>query len=161
MNQTEPNSRELRAIEYLCGLERGLTLYEKNLEPRLRSMNDMLRKYRMAKSYFSKVVTELFESLPPRTLLHLKRLNEHSELVFRSKTMATRSGDCRVVLDKDIVTLANYALSNQCCFCLKEGRDIKNCELRKALLNIIPLDDVEDSALCGYTDITKNCDLEE
>lgn len=159
--QTEPNSRELRAIEYLSGLEKGLSLYEKDLEPRLREMTDMLRKYRMAKTYFGKVIIEIFESLPPRTLLHLRRLNEHSELVFRSKNIATRSGDCRVVLDKDLVTLANCAITNECCMCLKEGREIKNCEIRKALMNIIPLDTTNDNALCGYTDISKNCELEK
>lgn len=161
IREKEASSRELHAIEYIAALDKRMADGERHLEERLKMVPDLWRQYRIARSALGKIVDGLYKTMELRALARLMRMNENSELVFRPRSPLNNATDARVVLDKDLSTLVTYVLQNKCCFCLCEGKDIKNCDLRKALMNIIPLGNVDDGALCGYTDAASSDALSE
>ena len=101
----EANARELRAIEYIGALDARLTLNEKYLEPRLRSVPDLYRQYRIAKVATEKVIDGLYSTMDQKSLLYLRRVSENSELIFRPKSVLNDATDSQVVLKKDLLTL--------------------------------------------------------
>ena len=161
IKEKEASSRELHAIEYIAALDKRMNDGERHLEERLKMVPDLWRQYRIARTAIDKVVEGLYKTMELRALYRLMRMSDNSELVFRPRSPLNDATDARVVLDKDLSVLVTHVLQNKCCFCLNEGKDVKNCELRKALMNIIPLSDVNDGALCGYTDAASSDSLSE
>ena len=157
----EANARELRAIEYIGALDARLTLNEKYLEPRLRSVPDLYRQYRIAKVATEKVIDGLYSTMDQKSLLYLRRVCENSELIFRPKSVLNDATDTQVVLTKDLLTLVGAVADSCCSLCIRTGREIKNCQIRKALMNIAPLNNITDSALCEYTDASKDFIMED
>jgi hypothetical protein len=148
--RTETSSRELHAIEYVAGIDARLVESEKYLEKRLRSVPDLYRQYRIARVATEKVLNGLYSTMTPRALNHLTRMNQQSEIVFRPKSILNKSTDSQVVLTKDLKVLIREALSSKCSMCMGAPGEIKECELRKALLNVAPLKDIREGSLCGY-----------
>lgn len=160
--RTEANSREIRAIEYIAGLEARIIGDEKYVEKRLKSVPDLWRQYRIVSTAITKVVDGLYDTLEPNVLHRMRRLCDHAEVVFRTRSPLNKSTDTAIVLEKDINVVINAAMESRCAICLKEGSDIKKCELRKALMNIAPPSDLEKSgSLCPYSYVAAHCDLGE
>ena len=161
VKRTEANSREIRAIEYAAGLDMQLPSDGGYLKERLKSVPDLWRQYRIAKVAIDKVVEGLYETLPTKTLLRLNRLCTQGEIIFRPKSTLNKSTDTQIVLDKDLKVLINAAMGSKCAFCVKTGKESRKCELRNALMNIVPPDYIDNGLLCDYAVVAANCDLED
>lgn len=157
IRRTDANSREVRAIELIAGLDARLNNDEKYIEERLRSVPGLWRKYRIAKAFTERVIDGLYATLTPRVLLRLQRLCTNGEIVFRPRSPLNASTDTHIVLESDLKKLVNTAMCAECAMCLKCGSEIKNCELRKTLVNVAPPSKIaEGSSLCEYSSVAVN-----
>lgn len=160
IRKTEANSREIHAIEFIAGLDNRLAKDGKYLENRLRSVPDLWRQYRIAKTATEKVIDGLYETLEPKVLARLTRLCTFGEVYFRYESPVNKATDAQLVLDKDIDVLVNTAMSSTCAFCMKTGTEIKECELRRSLMNIAPPTVLfEGSSLCEYAAVAHDNEL--
>ena len=150
IERTEMSSRELHAAEYIASLDLRLYDGERHLEKRLRSVPDLWRQYRIARSAIEKVIDGLYDTMPLHTLAHFKAVSTNIEVILRPKSVLNNSTNSQVVLNKDIITLVNHCIESECSMCLKTKGEIKKCKLRKALMNIAPVTDVGFSSLCEY-----------
>ena len=151
-NRIEASSREIRAIEFLAELDKILADSGESLESRLRSVPDLYRQYRIAQAAMTKVINGLYDSLPRKTLLKMQRTCETSELVVRPRSILSKFSDTKVVLSEDMDILVNAAMSSRCAFCIESGEKVKQCKLRKALIDITPPEKLgDDKSLCEYT----------
>ena len=149
--EMDHNSRELHAIEYIAALDRRLADSKKPLEKRLRSVPDLWRQYRIAETAVSKTLDGLYSTMTLSGLDHMLRVCEKSEVILRPKSVLNASLDSQVIRTKDLVILIQAALNSHCSMCMNTGFEIKQCELRKALMNVAPLVEVDpNTSLCGY-----------
>lgn len=147
----EHNSRELHAIEFIAALDKRLADGKKPLEKRLRSVPDLWRQYRIAETALGKTLDGLYSTMTPRGLNHMLRVCEGSEVILRPRSVLNSSLDSQVILTKDLVVILQAALNSHCSMCMNTGSEVKQCELRKALMNVAPLVEVDPySSLCGY-----------
>lgn len=154
----ECNAKELHTIEFISALDARLTKNEKYLEKRLKSVPDLWRQYRIARSAVAKVLDGLYTTMTPENMLHMRNLAANGEVVVRPVNSLNKSTDCQILLRKDLDKLINITIGSTCAMCLKEGREIKKCELRKALLNICPPSIVSTDGLCVFTQVAANCE---
>ena len=159
IRRSEASSRELHAVEFIAGLDERLNASRGYLEKRLRSVPDCYRQYRIAETAVGKVLTGLYSTMEVSALNHMLRVSNQSEIVIRPKSVLNRSTDSQVVLTKDLITVVNAAVGDACSMCIKTGRDVKRCELRKALLNMAPLDKLDNGIYCGYSHV--GCNMED
>lgn len=150
IQRVEATSRELHAIEYIAGLEKRFEEGEKYLEKRLRLVPDLYRQFRITKTALGKTLDGLYKTLDIRALKHMLKMCDNSEVIFRPRSVLNNSTDAQVVLTKDLKTIISAAVGYHCTLCLKSGKEVKKCELRKALMNIAPLTELETGDLCGY-----------
>lgn len=156
----EASSREVHFIEFVAGLDAQLTNGEKHLEQRLKSIPDAWRQYRIAKSSVDKVIRGLYETLPEKTQKHMTDLCARGEVVIRPKPVGKQYDDVQIVQTADLKLLINCTMAAECAMCMKEGREQKKCELRKALMCICPPTEFnKNSTLCPYVDVANKCDV--
>lgn len=150
-----PTSRETKSIELIAALDARLTNDRKYLEDRLRMVPDLYRQWRIAETAAAKVVDGLYDTLPPKTMMRMRRLYESGEIVIRPRGGMNKDSDSTVALKEDISRLARTVCESECAMCIKTGRDIKKCKLRETLLRVSPPPEVftDDTSLCEYTTI--------
>ena len=155
----EPNAREVHAIEFVAGLDAQLNFNEKYLEERLRE-NGLWRWYRIAMSAVEKVVDGLYETLPPKTMQHMKRMYECGEVIIRPKA-AIKYDDVQIVPTSDLRMLVNTALMGECVMCVKNRAEQKGCKFRKSLARIVPTNTLPKDGTCQYLDVVTRCEYGE
>lgn len=157
--QKEPTRYEYQAIERLAVLGCTINRDGECLKERLRSVPDLYRQYRIAQTAVSKIVDGVYKTLPDNVKRRMLRESENCEFILRPvSVMSTRSTDSKVMLDTDILTLVNSAMIARCSICIKNGREVKSCDLRKALMNVVTLDEPDNTSLCGYARIASGLD---
>ena len=146
--RVDPSAKELRSIEFIAALDNVLDTSRGHLNVRLHSVPGLYRKFRVASGFLNKVVGELYDTLPPNSLLRLQRVCSQSELILRP---VRSSNDTHIVLESDLLALVNTCKNAECAMCVKTDKEVKQCQLRRALMNIIPLEEPNKGTMCGYT----------
>lgn len=151
----DPTSRETRSIEMIAVLDARLANDRPYLEDRLRSVPDLYRQWRIAETAVCKIVDGLYDTLPTKTLMRIRKIFNNGEVIVRPKGGLTKDSDTAIVLAEDLKMLADTARKSECAMCLKEGKDIKRCKLRESLMRVSPPIQVfdENSSLCEYATI--------
>lgn len=156
----EASSREVHFIEFIAGLDAQVHNGEAHLKERLQTIPDGWRQYRIAKSAINKVINGLYDTLPDKTLAHMTDLIARGEVIIRPKPVCKDMGNVQIVQTADLKLLINHAMAAECAMCMKEGREQKKCELRKALMCICPPTQLNrNSTLCPYIDVANACDI--
>lgn len=160
-NTVEANAREVHALEFLAGLDCQLVASEEHLEARLKSIPDGWRKYRLARKTLEWVLDALYPTFPDKTLIHMQRLCKCGEVVIRPKPMVRMPDDVQIVPTRELKVLINKTISAECAMCLRHGKEVKRCELRKTLNLIAPPDAQRFDGNCPYRDVACSCELGE
>ena len=155
----EPNAREIHSIEFLAGLDAQLIQGQDTLKERLQLIPGGWRNFRLAVTTVEKLLDSLYETLPPRTLRHMRRLCECGQIVIRPKPMIKMPDDVQIARTDDLRQLINSVIENQCAICVKDAAAQKGCALRKALSNIAPTAEVYRDGRCSYLDVAAGNEL--
>ena len=147
----EANSKEMHGIEVLAALDCQLSQYEKHLKERLQSVPSAWQQFRMGKAGVANAVNAVYGTLPVKSLVHMQRLCEHGEVIIRQRG-AVKTDDVQFVPTDGLKLLVNIAMENECAICMKDRTGQRKCELRKALMLMVPPDRVTQSK-CAYQSI--------
>lgn len=145
----EPTKGEMRAIERIGALDGQMVNYEKDLEARLRTIPDCWRQFRIAKTAIGKVLNGLYSTMPLKSLKRMKNLADHGEVVIRLRPAAVEKG-LTLINDEALQTLLHICMNSECAICMRSGREVNDCELRKALMLVVPLEKMLSNDRCPY-----------
>lgn len=163
MSNTTPiipaNAREVHMIEFISCLEDQVHNAQDVLKDRLKTVPDAWRNYRLALTSLSKAVDAIYKTLPPKTMRHMQRMNDHGQVVIRPKPLVPLHDDVRIVLSDDLMTLVNTAITVECAMCVKNKHEQKKCPLHKAMIDIAPPEALANDGLCPYTHVVLGNDL--
>lgn len=144
--------KELKCVEYLVGMESRIAESGDALRERLRMVPNGWRDYRLIFATLDRLLLKLYDTIPQKGRLYLQKLSKHGEILIRFSP-AARSQEWLLIRDDDLAVIVNLAMASECAICLKQGREAKKCELRKALENIAPPHDGHPAGGCGYQNV--------
>lgn len=160
MEIMETTSKEVHAIEFLAGLDCQLVMSEKHIEQRLRSIPGAWQKYRTALTFIEKVLEQVYDTLPKKTLKHMEMLSKQGEVIIRPRP-AVRYDDVQIVGSDDLKLLINKTIASECAVCLKDGGEVRSCPLRKALMTVVPPVELPKDSSCAYKNVALDCEYGE
>lgn len=156
------DGQEILVIELLAGLDCRLMKSQEILKPRLDTIPNGWRDFRLAVTRTEKVLDAVYATLPPKTLQHMDRLYNYGEVVIRPKPLIKIHGDdVRIVDYDDLKMLINTTIAAECAMCVKDAREQKKCKLRAVLENIAPTEAIHKNGLCAYVDVAAGNELGE
>lgn len=149
------NSRELHRIELLAAIDAQLQGGQEPLKARLQTIPNAWRDYRMCVSRIGRLVEQVYQTLPIKTLKHMEALCRHGEVLIRFKPVA-KSDDAQLIMTSDLKELINVAMEAKCTICFEGRAGVKACRLRKALMDVAPPRDLSLGE-CPYRYVIENC----
>lgn len=148
------NREELKRFELVACLDAQLMGAEKTMEPRLRTIPNGWRDYRMVMTRLGQLVEAIYQTMPDKAVKHMVNLLRHGEAIVRIKPID--SGHYLQPIDvRDLRVLVNLAVEAECFGCSKGRAEIKGCELRKVLMVATPPSDV-NLGECPYRYVADN-----
>ena len=105
------------------------------VKDRLKDTPGAWRDLKLMEKIAEKIQNILSLSIPPEKLLRYKKLVEHGRYYLDFQGPVPRK-DYRLVDTRELTYLAEEAIKGKCALCMAEGREVKRCALREALLTI-------------------------
>ena len=130
--QTELNALEIHGIEFIAGLDAQIAKFAEALKPRLKSLPNGWRDFRLAQNLIAKALDGLYATMPTKTLLKFQRLNEIGEVI---------------------------SIEHECAICMRRGGEVRSCPLRRALMSICPPEELVKDGSCNYQAVAAGNDL--
>jgi hypothetical protein len=149
----EANAREVHVIEYLACLDARLVEGQTVLEKRLRTIPNGWRNFRLALTTVEKLLMQVYDTLPDKTLRHMDRVHQCGEVIIRPRPAIKMPDDVQIVMTDDLRLIINTMIKHECAMCIKDAREQKKCKLRKALMDIAPPHELNENGLCNYIDV--------
>lgn len=131
------NGKELRALEFLALLDVKLGESGEAIRERLKGIPNGWRQWRLMTTTISRLLVQLYDIIPMKNLRHMQNLCEYGEVLIRIRP-PVHSPEYALLREDDLKQLMDIAITQECAMCLKEGREIDRCPLRKAMWNIAP-----------------------
>lgn len=150
--------KELKCVEYLVGMDSRMAESGDALRERLKLVPNGWRDFRLVFTTLDRLLKNLYNTIPDKGTAYLSKIVQHGEIIIRF-TPAARSPEWSVVRDDDLAAIINLAMTAECAICLKQGREAKKCELRKALENIAPPLEGHPADGCGYQNVVAGAEL--
>ena len=142
------NGRELKVIEWLLVLDSRFAEAGDALRGRLRHVPGGWRDWRLMETLCRKLLAEIYCTLPNKTMTYIERMRSFGEALVRFSP-ASRSPEWLLVRDVDMKAIINTAIAAECAVCMKEGKAIDRCPLRRAMIDLAPPHEEPETG-CGY-----------
>ena len=150
--------KELKCVEYLVGMESRIAESGDTMRERLRRIPNGWRNFRLIFSTLDRLLTDLYDTVPYKGRLYLRKLMEHGEIIIREQP-TVRTSEWNMIKDEDLATLVNTAMASECAICLRAGKEAKKCKLRRALEDFAPPSNGHPAGGCGYTNVVLGAEL--
>lgn len=137
----EANGREMHAVQLLASLDEALQQYEAVLKPRVQTIPDGWRRYRVITAMTDRLVRQILAALPANRQRQMHKLISYGEIVIRLRPVTKEPEDALTTVET-LKLLAEAAMEGRCAYCLEPREGIKRCKLRKALMDCLPPDDL-------------------
>ena len=141
----------MRVIEYLAAMDSKIVESGDAMRNRLRDIPNGWRQWRLMASTLSRLLAQLYDLMPIKNLHHIQNIRAHGEVLIRMQP-ASRVPQYTLVNEDDLRILVNTSMAAECAICLKDGKEIDRCPLRRAMLSIAPPYDDPPTG-CGYRDV--------
>lgn len=145
------NGRERQLTEYLYAVDAKMTQFDDTLKERLQEIPNGWRQYRLVQSTLHRLLWQLLGRLEPRDEVHFNLLHDKGEMLIRMQSF-TRVPEMTYISDVSLEEIIRAAMAGECAMCLREGREIDKCALRRALWDVVPPEE-ERVTSCGYKDV--------
>ena len=99
----------------------------------------------------SRLLEKIYSTLPIKTLKRMEGICRNGEIVIRLRPPCSIP-DHVLVNEDDMRRLINCAMATECAICLRDGREIDACPLRKILESIVPPEEYSVVG-CSYRNI--------
>lgn len=150
--RTQASGREIDVLEKLVLLDAVLAKGGDTMKPRLSTIPNGWRDYKMIASVMDKLVEKLLETCTVRTLERLQSVAKNCDLSIKPRSVS-KDDPCLVIHESALMQLINTTCNAECAICFKHGAEVRGCTLRKTLMEIAPLNDPPKDGRCGYADI--------
>lgn len=84
-----------------------------------------------------KLQREMLETMPERRLNYYARMAKEAQIVIDFPGAVPR-GRHLLVEVRDLAAITEAAMRSECVLCMRDGREVKNCRLREALITVAP-----------------------
>lgn len=145
MSETERfpvTNEEYQALRCLFGcISVFQVCRDRGIEKRMKRIGAW-RWYRLAQSFTEKAADAFLRSIPPKKLQSIYKdvQSIRMDIYVDGVTGQRRHGRSFFVEEDALNKIAERACVSDCTFCTKKGQDVKRCELRRALIDIVPWD---------------------
>lgn len=151
--QTMPNRGE---HQFLCDtmiLRNSLVKHQEAVRDRLRNYGYRWawRDIRLLISLVTRLQNQLIGTMPPRRQAYYDRLATAG--VYRVEFQGPTDKRYVWADAEDLAALTEAAMLTECAMCVREGRELRECRLRQALLALAPLTQADEDdvfAVCEY-----------
>lgn len=150
VERTKPNKHENFFAMDLMILKNSLAVRSEAVRDRLKKVNKYAwRDLRLLISLTNRIQNQLLETMPE------SRMDYYSALARNGRYRLDIEGPIRqgrVVLISDIhlAQLCETVMENECIMCLRTGKEIENCPIRQALLEVAPPTEILEDK-CEYS----------
>lgn len=131
------NGNELRVLEYLAAMDSKMIESGETMRERLKSIPNGWRQWRLMAATLNKLLVDLYGKIPLKNLRHMQNICAFGEVLIRM-CPPTRVPEYTLIREDELMLVMNTAIRQECSMCLKEGKEIDRCPLRKAMWNIAP-----------------------
>ena len=134
-----PNRKENRFMTNLMVVLHTLLSDRDAAEQRLKAYGDKWarRDIGLLLSLDNRLQEQMLMTMPDKRILYYQRMAKEAQIVVEFPGAARIDRHVLMEVD-DRAALAEAAMRGECAVCIKEGRDVKRCRLREALLPVAP-----------------------
>ena len=145
--KTRAKPDERLALMGLDTLLQSIDKYADPLKERMKQDRFALRGLRSAKTSLARAIKAVSGTIETENLAYIQQNGHRFEIVIRERQalkdplwMYSKLDDLKMVL--------KYAMRAECEMCLREAGEVKRCELRKAMIQMV--DEPEVDFGCGF-----------
>lgn len=149
---------ELKIVEFMIAVNDRLLAGGDALRERLKAIPNGWRDYRLMATTMDRMLSEIYPTVPMKGRLYLQKIIDHGEALIRY-VPASRTAEWKVIRDDDLAVLINLAMSSECAICLKDGSELRKCELKHVLENMAPPMKGHPPGGCGYRNVVLGAEL--
>lgn len=131
------NGSEMRVLEYLAAMESKMIESGDTMRERLKAIPNGWRQWRLMASILDRLLEQLYAIIPVKNLRHMQQICAFGEVLIRMRP-PVHTPEYTLLREDDLKQLMDVAIRQECAMCLKEGKEIDRCPLRKAMWNIAP-----------------------
>lgn len=131
------SGKEYNALRCLIVALNELEKTKDVLEPRIRTLANGWRDFRLMESMMSKVCDMILETVPTKKLLALREELRNSKITLTVGWAQTPAEGVAYVDEHAFIALLNRLISYECWNCDRKGKDVKRCEIRNAYMNTL------------------------
>lgn len=143
--------KEMVMLEHLVLLDARLNQYTDNMKDRLGAVPNGWRDWRLMQQKVGHLVEELYKTISPSNVMHFYLLSQYGQAHITERPVVHQKGYTNISGD-DLQSLLAIVLRHECSMCMKEGKEVKKCKLRRLLLELAPPSKV-DTHWCEYQKI--------
>lgn len=150
-----PNQRENIFLQDIMVLRNDLVRYSESVHARLAPFPGAWRDLRLMLYLVRKLQATLLDTLPDKKVAQLQNIALHGKFFIELPGPLWKNRFV-CVDEKSLTVMMQAAMVGECAMCLREGRDVKRCPLRAALIAITPPEKILDKHQvmgCEYWDI--------
>ena len=137
MEQTPFNKRENQFYVDLILLRNALMNNTEAVKDRLKEYPGDWRDLKLIEKLAEKIQNHLSLTIPPEKLLRYEQLVRHGRYYLDFQGPIPHKV-YKLMEAHDLAYIAEEAIKGRCGICLAEGREVKRCALRDALLTVAP-----------------------
>lgn len=145
------NGKEMTMLEHLVLLDARMNQYSDFMRDRLGAVEHGWRDWKLVQSKVTYLVDALYKTVSKSNAMHFYLLHQYGEAHITERPVVHQKGYTNISGD-DLQVLLEIVVRNECMMCMKEGKEVKKCKLRKLLLNLAPPKEV-DTRWCEYQKI--------
>lgn len=142
IERTDMNAKELHGVEFLAALSGQMDKYCDVLKPRLQAIPNGWRQYRMIQSALHRLLGDMYHTMTVKSLQRIKNMMQYGEVKINIAPIERHALGYMTVHEKDLSVLTTAAMQGECAMCIKDGDEVKKCDLRKALHEIVPPEEI-------------------
>lgn len=151
-----PNADENALMMNLMILRNTLVTHGPSVKERLRKTPNAWRDLCLLVRLVTKTQDRLLDTMPERRTAYYYSLAQHAKVAVELPGPAKR-GRYIMIDEKKLAAITEAAMCGECAVCMRDGRDVKRCLIREALLEVAPPEEIRDSHTlaygCEYRDI--------
>lgn len=132
----EAGGKELRSIQMLAMWHNVLLFYQDDLKPRLKTIPNGWRQYRLIFTCVEKLLQQVYDSLPNSTMARIIQTSKALEMRLLPKSASQK--EYFVIPFNDFMELLQYIDDGACRMCLGDKETARKCPLRRILRDQVP-----------------------
>lgn len=137
--RTKPNKTENQFMMDLMVLRNTLARRAPEVRERLEKVNSHAwRDLRLLQSLVWRLQDQLIETMPKSREDYYREMSRHANYAMTYTGRPIRQEHTVLISDRSLGAILDVCMENECLMCLRDGKEIEECPIRQALLEVGP-----------------------